>query len=497
VKIFKVQQIREWDAYTIGHEPIASIDLMERAATLCFDKIQLEFDFEKFAVLCGPGNNGGDGLVIARKLIEDGKMVNVFIPEITSIFSDDFKINLNRFPKESIIYFKEDNIPDFNNFDCLVDALFGSGLNRKLDGFLAHLVSAVNSSDCYIISIDIPSGLFADIDQLPFPDVFIRAEKTYSLQIMKSALFNEEIRADLGDVEVVNIGLSDEFYKKNDTNLNAITRSDLFFKEDSDYTHKFEQGFALIVGGSKGKYGAPILSAKAAMRSGAGLVSMAIPNNGRDIAHSSMNELMVVDCIGHNLLEKIEIPEKVKAIGIGPGFGMYEKSILVLANVLKHKDVGMVIDADALNLLAEYEELKSIIPESAILTPHKGEFERLFGSYNNVNDKHKLLVQNAIKFKVIIVLKGAITTISDSQGNLYFSDAVGNKGMATAGSGDVLTGIITSLLAQGYSPLQAAINGVYLHGYAGDLHLVEENYRSLVASDIINNLGKALKNLTE
>ena len=377
MKLFNVEQIRDWDQYTIKNEPISSLDLMERAAKSCFDRIQEEFEFRSYAIICGPGNNGGDGLVLARYLKEANKEVRVFVPELNSDFSEDFLANKNRLPEDLIHYFNEDSLPDLDQYDCTIDALFGSGLTRPLKGFLTQLVLKINRSESFIISVDIPSGLYADLDHVPVPEVYVRAEKIYSFQVKKTSFFNAVIRKQIGDIEVLDIGLSEEYAESTPTSMFELTEASVTLKEVSFLTHKFEQGFTLIVGGSKGKYGAPVMAAKAALRSGAGLVSIAIPEEGSSIAHSSLNELMVVDTIGHQYLEKIAIPEKVNAIGVGPGLGINIASHEVL-KLIFGSNLPMVLDADALNQLGQSEDLMQLLPPHSVLTPHEGEFKRLF-----------------------------------------------------------------------------------------------------------------------
>ncbi len=495
MKIFNVKQIREWDVFTIQNEPISSMDLMERAAKSCFDKIQERYVFNSYAIFCGPGNNGGDGLVIARYLLENELSVRVFIPDFTENYSEDFKKNLKKLPADVIESFKQDQIPNLSDFDCLIDAIFGSGLARPLEGFLKSLVDYINTQELFKIAVDVPSGMYSDIDQFPIPECFVQADHVYTFQIKKAAFFNEDIRREIGAITVVDIGLDETYAERQATDMFEIDEDSVQLFEINRFTHKFQNGFALIIGGSRGKYGAPILSSKACLRTGAGLVSIAIPEEGRSIAHQSMSELMLVDSIGEQYIKQVHIPDKVNAIGAGPGMGTNNESVAVLEHLFQ-LDIPLVLDADALNIIAENPDLWKKLPDDTIITPHQGEFERLFGKVGDEN-KYEILRKQARENRICIVLKGAITTIASSDGDLYFLDEVGNQGMATAGSGDVLTGIITSLLAQGYTPIEASAYGVYLHGLAGDLALENETHQSLVASDIINHIGQAIKNLTE
>lgn len=496
MKIFNVKQIRAWDAFTIQNEPISSIDLMERAAYSCYDRIRDRFVFNSYAVLCGPGNNGGDGLVIARYLLESEVPVKVIIPEVSNNYSEDFKKNLARFPKDLIHNLHKGEEARWDDYDCIIDALFGSGLTRPIAGEIADLVKEINTSQAFIISVDIPSGLYGNLNQYPLPDVFVQADYTYTFQVKKSSFFNEEIRKRIGEIEVIDIGLLEDFSERESTDIYEVVYEAIELKIKPRFTHKFEQGFALIIGGSRGKFGAPILSAKAAMRTGAGLVSVAIPEEGRNLVHQSMNELMVVESKGGSFLSSIEIPEKVTAIGIGPGLDTNEESKEVVKQVFEF-GVKTILDADALNLLSIHRELWSSLPENSIITPHYGEFQRLFGKVAEEQSKYEILKEKACEHRIYIILKGAITAIASPVGELYFIDEVGNSGMATAGSGDVLTGIITSLLAQGYSAKEASIYGVYVHAYAGDLSSEEIATESIVAEDIIQHIGRAIKNLTE
>lgn len=500
MKLLSATQIREWDQYTIEHEPIASIDLMERAAGKCVEWLERHnYTDRSFHIFCGKGNNGGDGLAIARMLAEKKCPVAVSILEFGHKGTDDFQQNLARLHQYPDIVTRfiqsEENFHLPAKDHIIIDALFGSGLNRGLEGVTEKLVTHINQSGCTIISIDLPSGLFTDRSSLG--ETIIKTDHTLSFQCYKLAFMMAENSEYTGEVHILDIGLHPGFLNAaaSDYELTDDSLVYALYKPRNRFGHKGNFGHALVIAGSYGKMGAAVLAARACLRSGVGLLSCHIPKCGYDIMQSSVPEAMVMTDFNSSFITKIEDDlSKYKSIGIGPGIGIATETKSMLQEVVENYKLPVVFDADALNGIASHKELLKKIPAESILTPHPKEFERLFGKTNNEFERIELALQKAHEFNCIIVLKGHHTFIATPSGKGFFN-ATGNAGMATGGSGDVLTGILTGLLAQGYRPADAAIFGVYIHGVAGDMAAEIHSMEAMVAGDIIEHLSYAFLSL--
>lgn len=501
MKVFSPQQVREIDKLTIKLEPISSIDLMERAANTIFHWIAKNFSTTSwFYIFAGPGNNGGDGVALARMLVEVGYNVKVFVLKTNLAFSSDLEINIKRLQKQAIAAIEyilsETNIPEIPNNVVVVDALFGSGLSRPLNGVSKSIVNQINSSKAQVIAIDIPSGLFANENPVPNRSSVVKANFTLSLQFPKLSFFFAENIDFVGRWEVLPIGLHVKTIDETPSPyhfLNKETASSLVRKR-STFDHKGIYGHCLIVAGANGMFGAAVLASKACLKSGVGLVTAHVPRFGYSIIQNSVPEAMVSVDDNDWCLSSVSNVSKYSAIAIGPGLGTDEKTQFALLSFLKSNSTPLVIDADALNIIASKKEYFNYVPKGAIITPHPGEFDRLFGKSKNGYERLYLAIEMAQKFEIVVVLKGAFTQIVAPTGNVYFNCS-GNPGMATGGSGDVLTGIIVSLLGQGYSNVNAAIIGVYLHGFAGDIAKKEMGEEAINASDIINSIGAAFCSL--
>jgi NAD(P)H-hydrate epimerase len=510
MKILSAEDIRQWDQYTIQHEPIASINLMERAAGQCVDWLEENGYTEnarptpinrgrEFAIFCGKGNNGGDGLAIASLLALKEHTVTVHILEMGHKGTDDFQTNLSRlhqYPGVDIRFIQtEENFHELKAGEIVIDALYGSGLNRGIDGITAKLVEHINDSGCPIISIDIPSGLFTNSSSKG--NTIIKAKHTLSFQCYKPAFLVAENGVYIGEVHILDIGLHYDFYKSAYTPYEWVDDSFIqtIYKPRNPFAHKGDFGHALLVAGSYGKIGAAVLSAKACLRSGLGLLTCHVPNCGYDILQSTVPEAMVVTDRNASMITKVEGElTKYKSIGIGPGIGTASETKSMLQEILVAYRSPVVLDADALNIISSQNDLFKLIPPHSILTPHPKEFERLFGESTNDFERIELATQKAKELNVIIVLKGHHTLIATPEGKCFFN-STGNAGMARGGSGDVLTGILTGLLAQGYTSIKAAILGVYLHGLAGDFAAKEISIEAMIAGDIIEKLGAAFLTL--
>lgn len=499
MKILSSKQLYETDQATIKNLPISSVDLMERAATKCFDWIIQKFTDKNltFHICCGVGNNGGDGLVLSRLLNHAGYKVNTYILCFSEKRSKDFLTNLKRIENLDLAVKEirsDDPHPEFSEGDLIIDAIFGIGLKRPAEGFVADFIEHVNDSRASVISVDLPSGLFADTPNSSSEQI-VKALYTLSFQTPKLAFFLPENYQFVGDWVVLDIGLDQEFIDGLSCEM-IYTDSKLIrpkIRKRSTFSHKGTFGHSLIIGGSFGKMGAMVLASKAALRSGSGLVTAYIPKCGYNALQTAVSEAMV-EVDDEKFIQFFNVKTKASAIGIGPGLGRDSKTRKGFVEFLLKCDVPMIIDADGLNLISEYDDLLGIIPEDSILTPHPKEFERLVGNWKNDYEKLEKQLNLSKKLNAVVVLKGAYTTIA-YHGSLYFN-STGNPGLATAGSGDVLTGMITAFRAQGYQPLDAALLGVFLHGLAADKAVMgSESAESMTAMDCIRYLGAAFKEI--
>lgn len=500
MKIFKTNQIKSIDQYTIEHEPITSIDLMERASTALFNWFRSKYHKNRrIKIFCGPGNNGGDGLALARLLTDAGYNTLCYYLKSEN-YSPDFSVNLTRLTaiSSSVTLIKDKkDFPELNPDDLVVDALFGSGLSRPIEGLAAELIHHINLSKSTKIAIDIPSGLFGEENPNPNPNPVIAADFCLSLQFPKLSFFMAENEPFVKNWVVLPIGLHPEAIKQTPSNFFYTTLSNLNtdFQNPMRFAHKGNFGHTLLIAGSYGMMGAACLSAKAAVRSGSGLVTMHIPKVGYPIAQISVPEALAsIDSCDTHITELPNL-EKYNAICVGPGIGVERSTREMITKLLSIARKPIVIDADALNILSDNINLLEKISTQVILTPHPGEFDRLFGKSQSSWERMECAIEMAKKYKVIIVLKGAYTRVVLPNSNVHFN-STGNPGMATGGSGDVLSGIITGLLARGFPPEEAAITGVYIHGLAGDLAADDFGQISLCASDILEYICKAFQHIS-
>ncbi|MBT5669483.1 MAG: NAD(P)H-hydrate dehydratase [Lentimicrobiaceae bacterium] len=501
MKILSVDKIRDADAYTIKHEPISSLDLMERASEKLFMWVCEHVDNKKsIEIFVGLGNNGGDGLALGRMLMNEGYEVSINVLRYSDNITDDFQINYDRLlDLDKHVVKNISSLDEFNAVDentVIIDAIFGSGLSRPVIGFTGKIINEINKSKSIVIAIDIPSGLFSDVTSKNNGGAIINADYTLSFQFPKIAFLVPENDLHVGQWNILDIGLHHDFINSTITSNHYVINEDVVhtLKTRPKFSHKGTFGHALIIAGSFGKMGAAILCSRACLKSGVGLLHTHIPRSGITALQSSTPETMLSIDNDENYFSEVPDLNSFNAIAIGPGIGQNEQTLKALKLLIQNSNSPMVLDADALNILSNNPTWLAFLPQSSILTPHPKEFERIVGGWNNdfeCLDKQKALAQ---KHGIYVVLKGANTSICFPDGQIFFN-STGNPGMATAGSGDVLTGIITGLLASGYSPAVSSVMGVYLHGLAGDLSAVENGMEATTAGDIIENLGKAFLDL--
>lgn len=499
MKIFTSEDIRKCDQYTITHEPVSSVQLMERAALACASWIAEHCKSHKnIAVFCGTGNNGGDGLAIARLLHSKGFDVEIFINNLKAKFSEDATANMKKLrdiPGLSVKSFKDKLNYRFDNKTIIIDALFGTGLSRPLEEDYKEVVNQLNTMSNIRIAIDIPSGLPAD-GILKEDAVVLKADYTLSFQFWKKSFLHPETGKFAGKVVILDIHLSEDFIEATDTEDYVIDDSviESIFMPREDFTHKGSYGKVLLAAGSYGKIGAAVLATKAALRTGAGLTFTLAPACGYRILQASCPEAMFIEG-GDQFTTHFEHDEDA-VYGIGPGLGKEPETSAALMKFLKKHKKPLVLDADALNMLAENEKYLRLIPEYSIITPHPKEFERLFGKTDNSFDRLELARRKAAEYKIHIVLKDHHTQVVSPEGRVFYN-INGNSGLAKGGSGDILTGIITSLLAQGYSEENSAVLGIWLHGRAADFAAEKYSKEAMLPTDVIDSLSRAFEDLNK
>lgn len=471
LSLLTAQQIREADAYTIAHEPVTSVNLMERAAKAFTSWFINRFTDKKapIAIYCGTGNNGGDGLVIARMLHHHHyKEVNVKIARFSDKASDDFKVNLKRLEETGVVItnLKPGEDLPAENCEILIDALLGSGLNKPLSGDYKKLVDYLNSLNTIVVAVDVPTGFFTD-GEVKNDGAVLKAELVITFQQAKINFLLPESAKALNCWEAVNIGIDEDFIQSLNSPYQFVEEKDIkqMLRPRHRFSNKGTYGHALIVAGQDKTMGAALLSAAACAYAGAGLTTACVPESGLMALNTYLPELMAIIRKGDELPD-IEW-DQFSVMGIGPGLGKDEHALALLKNIFANYTKPVVIDADALNLLAANKDLWKTIPPGSILTPHMKEFDRLFGEHANWWQRLQTAMQKAQELKLYIILKNDYTITATPEGKLYFN-STSNAAMATGGMGDVLTGIVTSLLAQRYSPQEACIIGTYIHGKAGD-----------------------------
>lgn len=502
MKIFTSAQMHELDKYTMEHEPISSIDLMERAARAIVRSLVEEWGAETpVVVFAGPGNNGGDALAVARMLAEQGYGVSAFLFNITDRLSADCAANKERLVavnkiKQFIEVKQEFDPPQLEAGTLVIDGLFGSGLNKPLAGGFASLVKYINASPATVVSIDVPSGLMGEDNTYNVRANTIRADLTLTLQRPKLSFLFAENQQYVGRLKVLDIGISREGMDKTDARYHIVEESEVrsMLKRRSAFAHKGSMGNALLIAGSYGMGGAAVLASRACLRSGVGKVTVHTPKCNNIVLQIAVPEAVVqLDQEETVFSEAIEA-EDYNALGVGPGLGQSETTAIALIAQLRRTQCPIVADADALNILANHRAWLQQLPKGIVLTPHPKEFDRIGGHCADSYERLSKASVMAERLGAYIIVKGHYSALCMPGGHVAFNPT-GNAGMATAGSGDVLTGIITALLARGYSQPEACTVGMYVHGLAGDIAASNLGQESLVAGDIIKYLPQAFKSL--
>lgn len=507
MKIINSQGIQQIDNATCESQQISSIELMERAATMVSCEIISRFlPSQRIVVIAGPGNNGGDALAVARMLIEQGyRRVEIFLFNVTGKLSHDCDEECKRLMTMDGVDFTEIthafNPPYLGKNDVVVDGLFGSGLNQPMQGGFVAVARYINESGAYVISIDVPSGLYGDTSLLGNwetsgninPRDVVHANLTLAFQIPRLAFFFAENYPVLGEWKLLDIDLDQQKISDTQTNFYVIDAKNIapLLHKRLPFTGKRDYGSALVFAGSTGMFGAAVMSARAALKSGAGLVTVHSAKRGLDILQTAAPEAMFEPDRNEHFITDMKIHHNHQAVAVGPGIGTQDPTANALQNLLQNCPAPLLLDADALNCIAQRPSMLSLLPPKTIITPHIGEFDRLFGEQKSSEERLRTAIEMSRQYNIIIVLKGRYTAVVRPTGRVYFN-MTGNPGMATAGAGDVLTGIITAFLAQGYNPEYATVIGVYIHGLAGDMAAEDLGEFGLTASDIADYAGRAI-----
>jgi len=500
MKIFSKAQIYEGDALTSKKQGITSTDLMERAGTQIFNWLHMRLQGAQVPihVFCGIGNNGGDGLVVARHLITHGYNVKTYIVNHSTTRSKDFLNNYERIKNTTkdwpVLLNDASELPAINEKDIIVDAIFGIGLNRPVDGWIKQFFNYFRSTKAFVLAIDIPSGLATDKAPKD-PESVVNAGYTLSFQTPKLAFFLPETAKYTVQWEVLDIGIDQEYLYTTPTEAELIGKNEVLpiYQPRQKYSHKGTFGHALIIGGSYGKIGAVTLASRGALTIGAGKVTAYTPKCGYLPLQIGFPEAMVITDKDEEKITSIDFNISPNVITFGVGVGTDKQTITAFEAFLKTNKTALVIDADGLNILSKKKSLLKLLPENTVLTPHPKELERLIGQWEDDFDKLEKTKAFSKQYKCIVVIKGAntITVFGDK----FYVNTTGNPGLATAGTGDVLTGIITGLIAQGYDALAATIFGVYLHGKSADVLIENLGYQSFIASHIIEGIPLAYLDL--
>lgn len=503
MKIFPSQAIKALDTATCQAQKIDSVELMERAASAISVEIMSRFlPSQRIVVFAGPGNNGGDALATARMLIEQGyRRVEVFLFNVLNRLSHDCeeerrRLIANTDDVDFTEVVKQFSLPLLGRSDVVIDGLFGAGLSEPLKGGFQSLARYINEKSPYVVSIDVPSGMFGEWNANSTRRNMVHASLTLTFTFPRIAFFFSENADVVGEWKILDIEMDEQTIHNTTTKWFmlddvGITR---VLKPRKPFSAKRDYGSVMMLAGSMGMMGAAVMSARAAMRSGAGLVTVHSARCGMEIVQTAMPEAIFEPDKHDRFISDMRLHHKHQAVAVGPGTGTYAETINALEGLLNNVQSPLVLDADALNCIAKRPALLTMLPQMSIITPHAGEFDRLFGECESDEERLRKAIDKAQYYSIIIVLKGHHTAIVLPDNRVYFN-STGNAGMATAGSGDVLTGVIAGFLAQGYEPAIAAPLGVYVHGLAGDMAADRIGEDGMVATDIIDRLPHAIKSL--
>lgn len=503
MKIFPSQAIKALDTATCQAQKIDSVELMERAASAVSVEIISRFlPSQRIVVFAGPGNNGGDALAAARMLIEQGyRRVEIYLFNVLNRLSHDCEEERRRLitSTDDVDFtevVKDFDPPALSKSDVVLDGLFGSGLSEPLKGGFMSLARYINEKEPYVVSIDLPSGMFGEWNASNNRRNMVHASLTLTFNFPRIAFFFSENEDAVGEWNVLDIEMDRKTIQGTSTQWHLIDENDIrrLLKRRRAFSAKRDYGSVMVMAGSMGMMGAAVMCARAVMRSGAGLVTVHSARCGMNIVQTAMPEALFEPDKHDRYISDMRLHHQHQAVAVGPGIGTYAETMNALEGLFNNVQSPLVVDADALNCIAKRPALLTMLPQMSIITPHAGEFDRLFGESDSDEERLRKAIDKAQYYSIIIVLKGHHTAVVRPDGKVYFN-STGNAGMATAGSGDVLTGVIAAFLAQGYAPEHAAPLGVFLHGLAGDLAAERLGEYGMTATDIIDRMPYAIKSM--
>lgn len=500
MKILTSEQLHELDNATCEAQEIDSLELMERAANAVSCEIISRFlPSQRIVVIAGPGNNGGDALATARMLIEQGyKRVEIFLFNVHNRLSHDCNEERKKLITIEGVDFTEVILeftpPYLSKSDVVIDGLFGSGLKEPLQGGFQSLANLLNSSGAYIVAIDIPSGMFGEWNSNVRRRDVVHADLTLTFQLPRLSFFFEDNAPLLGEWQLLDIDLDEDKIRETQSDYRYVDRRSIrpLIHKRLPFSGKRDYGSALLFAGSTGMMGAAVMCARATLKAGAGLATVHSANRGIDIVQTAVPEAMFEPDRNEHFIADMKIYHDHQVVAAGPGIGTKDQTINALESMLKNVKCPLLLDADALNCISKRPSLLALLPQNTVITPHAGEFDRLFGEQKSSEDRLRKAIEMARHYNIIIVLKGHYTATVSPTGRVCFN-STGNAGMATAGAGDVLTGIIAAFMAQGYQPERAALIGVYIHGLAGDLAAADLGEFGMTAGDIADYAGRAIR----
>lgn len=510
MKVATAEEIRQLDREAIEVIGIPGIVLMENAGLQVVRVMNAYFPHlktQKVLVVCGKGNNGGDGLVVARHLDNQGVDVRVTLLTEKTQLKGEAKLNFDIAEKMNLPIVEltsNEQLPAFRNLllqaDIVVDAILGTGLSDAVKGFYKHIIESINKTHKPIIAVDIPSGLSADTGMVY--GSCIKADVTVTFAIPKRGVILYPAADYVGNLEVVDIGIPKKLISSSGIKVHLVEYANVqgVFRKRMPNTHKGTYGHALVIAGSPGKSGAALMAGRSALRAGAGLVTLAIPENLRVPLEIPTLEVMTTSLpetaqgtVSLEAYDKImNLAQDKRVAAIGPGLSTHPATVELVLRLIRTLEIPMVLDADAINAVAQNPEVLLEAKAPVVLTPHPGEMARLTPNIHVQNNRIPVAQETARKYNVFIALKGVRTIVAAPDGNVFINPT-GNPGMATAGTGDVLTGIIAGLIAQNIIPVEAAKSGVFLHGLAGDLVVKDKGEYGLLAGDLIDAIPNAIK----
>lgn len=499
MKIFSSEALKQLRTTTCERQNISTIDLIEREGSVVSSEIISRFlPSQRIVVMAGPDNNGAVALAAARMLFEQGyKKVEIFLFSIGKLSHDCDEERKKLLPIDGLDFTevtKEFVPPYLGESDVLLDGLFGIELSEPMRGGFVAVARYINESGAFVISIDIPSGLLGEWNQHVMKRDVIHANVTLTFQLPRLSFFFPENAEILGDWKLMDIDLDIAKIKDMESDYRLMEARNVrpLIKPRPPYTSKRDYGSALFFAGSTGMVGAAVMTSRSSLRSGAGLATVHGPRAALNIVQTAAPEVMFEPDRNEHVITEMPLHYTHQAVCAGPGIGTHDRTVDALEGLLKQSPSNLVLDADALNCIAKRPALLSMLPPRTIITPHVGEFDRLFGNHDNSEMRLQTALEMARQYNLVIVLKGHHTMVVGATGRVSIN-STGNPGMATAGAGDVLAGVITAFLAQGYSPDLAAKIGVYIHGLAGDMAAEDLGEFGVMASDIANRVGRAIK----